>query len=104
MFPAPRPPVTVLSAALVGLVAALAACTGEPVAEEEPPPEDPFDEEPDRDVAPARHGLPGGRPGFAPEEDDGVSPDDPDVVEAGLVGGPVIERVLGGRRVDEGAS
>ncbi|MDT9591568.1 hypothetical protein RDV89_00720 [Nocardioides zeae] len=41
MFPAPRPRVTALSAALVGLVAALAACTGEPVAEEEPPPPPP---------------------------------------------------------------
>lgn len=35
------------------------------------------------------------------DEEDLPSPDDQDVVEAGLVGGPVIERVLGGRRVNE---
>lgn len=36
-----------------------------------------------------------------PEEDDAPSPDDQDVEESGMLGIPVIERLLGGRVIDE---
>ena len=67
-----------------------------------PSPDNPAGGAAQRSLAPGHPGNASTSPAAAGlAEDDEPSPDDLDVVEAGLVGGPVIERVLGGRRVDE---